>query len=187
MADLASTDVTLTLQALENGQTVHRVGSKEKRTVVKIAFGDGALTYPANGVPMPTTAGAYGFVRNLTDLRLIDTNDASGLVWKYDRENKKLRAWQSNNAAATASQATHSHTLHFQTSAAANAVTAAANALRTPAAAFDVAGVADSLGEGGVVTVQPAITVTKAAAEALVELGNVAVAAQVLYAEAVGW
>ena len=45
----------------------------------------------------------------------------------------------------------HSHVLHFQTAAAANAVTAAANQLRTAAAAFDVAGVPDSTGEGGVV------------------------------------
>lgn len=50
----------------------------------------------------------------------------------------------------------HTHTLHFQTSAAANAVTAATNSLRTAAAAFDVAGVANSSGEGGVVSVAAA-------------------------------
>ena len=47
--------------------------------------------------------------------------------------------------------AVHTHVTHFQTAAAANAVTAAGNQLRTPAAAFDVAGVVDSAGEGGVV------------------------------------
>jgi hypothetical protein len=75
--------------------------------------------------------------------------------------------------------AAHRHVLHFQTSAAANAVTAAANSLRTAAAAFDVAGVANSSGEGGVVDVTagtpagtnsaPAFTGTAVTAAALVE------------------
>lgn len=52
-----------------------------------------------------------------------------------------------------AALAAHRHTVHFQTAAAANAVTAAANQLRTAAAAFDVVGVADSAGEGGVVDI----------------------------------
>jgi hypothetical protein len=45
----------------------------------------------------------------------------------------------------------HDHVLHFQTVVAANAVTAAANQLRTAAAAFDVNGVVNNVGEGGVV------------------------------------
>ena len=59
--------------------------------------------------------------------------------------------------------AAHTHVLHFQTSAAANAVTAAANQLRTAAAAFDIAGVVDSAGEGGVV--QAAATAAQAGTE----------------------
>jgi hypothetical protein len=77
--------------------------------------------------------------------------------------------------------AAHRHVLHFQTSAAANAVTAAANALRTPAAAFDVAGVANSSGEGGVVDASagtPAGTIefsgTAVAAAALAEAASLA-------------
>lgn len=69
-------------------------------------------------------------------------------------DNGYLVAWVpgSSSIKAWAPRSAHSHTLHFQTSAAANAVTAAANALRTAAAAFDVAGVANSSGEGGIVT-----------------------------------
>lgn len=80
---------------------------------------------------------------------------------RFDFTNNKLLAFKGGTftPAGTISAPTftgdalaaHRHVLHFQTSAAANAVTAAANALRTAAAAFDVAGVANSSGEGGVV------------------------------------
>ncbi|MBN2131779.1 MAG: hypothetical protein JW741_19925 [Sedimentisphaerales bacterium] len=49
--------------------------------------------------------------------------------------------------------AAHGHTLHFQTGAAANVVTAAANQLRTAGAAFDVQSVVNTSGEGGIVQV----------------------------------
>lgn len=75
--------------------------------------------------------------------------------------------------------AAHRHVLHFQTGAAANAVTAATDQLRTAAAAFDVAGVANSAGEGGVVDVSggtpagtnsaPAFTGTQIAADTLLQ------------------
>ena len=77
-----------------------------------------------------------------------------GYTFKYDYTNSKVMAFRT---------ATHTHVLHFQTTAAANAVTAAANSLRTAAAAFDVAGVADSTGEGGIVN---------AAAAAEAEVGS---------------
>jgi hypothetical protein len=54
-------------------------------------------------------------------------------------------------------QSAHTHVLRFQTAAAANAVTAQANQLRTAAAAFDVAGVNDNSAEGGVVGTGTAI------------------------------
>jgi len=86
-----------------------------------------------------------------------------GFSFQVDYVNKKILVYSSAGftPAGTISApiftgsalATHRHTLHFQTSAAANAVTAAANQLRTAAAAFDVAGVANSAGEGGIVDV----------------------------------
>lgn len=175
MADLVAADVTITVQ---KQRILAGSPGGIRMNLVKIVFGDGALTYPAAGVPLPAFS-KFGFMRELESLMLTDKNDAVGLDWKYDHDNKKLRAWQTAASASTA----HTHTLHFQTAAAANAVTAAANALRTPAAAFDVAGVVDSAGEGGIVNATP--TVSPAAAS--VELGNVAVAAQTLYGYAFGW
>lgn len=85
MTDLASTDVTVTV----NERTI--VG-KKRRNRVTIAFGDGALTYPSGGVPMPAF-GSFGMIRNLDFLTVFDEDDASGIVWKYDRTNNKLRGY----------------------------------------------------------------------------------------------
>lgn len=85
MPDLAATNVTVTV---EDQQIV----GKQRRNLVKITFGDGALTYPANGVPMPTKE-KFGMVRNLRSLVFYDTDDSNGLTWKYDVVNNKLRAW----------------------------------------------------------------------------------------------
>jgi hypothetical protein len=94
-------------------------------------------TYATNGVAVTAAQVGLGTIESL----VIDP--AGGYVFEWDKAAGKVKAYRS---------AAHTHVLHFQTSAAANAVTAAANSLRTAAAAFDVAGVADSTGEGGVVT-----------------------------------
>lgn len=85
MPALASTDLTITVEAKE------RV-VKHRRNRVKIAFGDGALTYPSGGVPLPGF-GKFGMKRNLDYILVTDSNDAVGVIWKYDQANKKLRAY----------------------------------------------------------------------------------------------
>jgi len=97
MTDLVAADVTITVQtpstvagkAWISGQG----GGRQRKTLVKIAFGDGALTVPSGGVPLPTAATSYGLVRSLSHLTLLDSEDAQGTVWKYDFENKKLRGY----------------------------------------------------------------------------------------------
>lgn len=92
MADLASTDVTITVEE-------RTIVKKKRRNRVKIVFGDGALTYPSGGVPMPAF-GSFGFVRNLDFLILIDSSAATGTVWKYDKANAKLRGFEGDYAQA---------------------------------------------------------------------------------------
>ena len=86
MAALASTDVTLTVTEVAN--FVRRIPP-----LVKIAFGDGALTYPSGGVPLPTTPASWGLRGVLNYIVLVDADDATGIVWKYDYVNKKLRGY----------------------------------------------------------------------------------------------
>lgn len=102
-------------------------------------YGTGNLgTYATSGIAV--TAAQVGLGR--IDSLVIDP--AGGYTFEYVPSTGKVKAYVGSNS--------HTHVLHFQTSAAANAVTAATDQLRTAAAAFDVAGVANSSGEGGIVS-----------------------------------
>lgn len=82
MADLASSDVTVTLSE-------RRIVAKKRRNILTITFGDGAKTYPAGGVPMPAF-GSFGMTRQLDFLNVLDDSAGPFLV-KYDKTNNKLR------------------------------------------------------------------------------------------------
>ena len=101
MADLASTDVTLTIQKL-------RRTARARTNSVKIAFGNGTLTYPlaGGGVPLPASPLLWGLRLSIEDIVLADANDGSGILWKYDRENHKLRGYISGVTVAAAGSAT---------------------------------------------------------------------------------
>lgn len=119
-----------------------------------IAFDD---SYPTGGESL--TPAMLG----LGTIDFISIGNKGGYVFEYDYANQKVIVYGAGGFTPTGTNtapaftgsalAAHRHVLHFQTSAAANAATAAANSLRTAAAAFDVAGVANSAGEGGVVDV----------------------------------
>jgi hypothetical protein len=86
MADLVAADVTVTVDE-------RTIVGKKRRNRVTITFGDGAKTYPAGGVPLPAF-GSFGHIRNLDYLTIFDVDDASGIMWKYDRTNNKLRGYR---------------------------------------------------------------------------------------------
>lgn len=85
MTALAATDITVTFGT-------RRIHGKQKRNAVKLAFGNGTLTYPSGGVPIPAV-GVLGMVRNLEHLIIYDQDAGSGIIWKYDTTNSKLRAY----------------------------------------------------------------------------------------------
>src|SRR5262245_28317816 len=85
MPDLTAAHVTITVQAIQIHDNI-------RRNLCSLSFGDGALTYPTGGVPLPT-ATAWGMTAELRYLILLDPNDASGILWKYDLMNHKLRAY----------------------------------------------------------------------------------------------
>jgi len=87
MADLVAADVTVTANPLD-----FTIVGRHRRGLAKITFGDGAKTYPASGIPLPAI-GNFGMVRNLDALILHDADDAHGIVWKWDKENHKLRGY----------------------------------------------------------------------------------------------
>jgi hypothetical protein len=85
MPALDADDVTITIEE-------RRIEGKKKKCRIKIEFGNGTLTYPSGGVPMPAFS-SLGLKRNLDFLSIIDSDDAQGIVWKYDKDNNKLRAY----------------------------------------------------------------------------------------------
>src|SRR3990167_155932 len=91
MTAIVAADVTLTIER-------RAIEGKPRRNRVKIVFGDSALTYPSGGVPMPGFA-SWGMKRNLDYLTVFDENDASGVIWKYDTTNNKLRGYAMRNHA----------------------------------------------------------------------------------------
>ncbi len=95
MADITSADVTYTyVQALTpQGYSDSIAGTPARRTnVVGVAFGDGALTYPAGGIPL--TKVGLGMAAQIDLVRVIDTSDASDTaIWTYDRSANTLRGY----------------------------------------------------------------------------------------------
>lgn len=169
MADLVVGDVTVTIER-------RSIEGKTRRNRIKLTFGDGVDTYPSGGVPMPV-AGNLGMKRNVDFLTVFDENDASGIMWKYDKDNHKLRGYvMSNHAhkfviANGAPQATGSGDLHM------SAITGSADAtLRTTQGSGVTLNTGTPVGSGGDRTLLTEL-----------EAGVYVVPAQTIYVEAVGW
>lgn len=95
MPALVATDVTVTIQS--------QVISNRKRYVMgTIAFGDGALTYPTAGVPLPANS-AFGMIRDI-DVLLIDgqtsTAPTSAYLVRYNKADHKLQLFEEEAVAA---------------------------------------------------------------------------------------
>lgn len=168
MADIAAADVTYTQQ-----EGTQKSGPSDPRFsgVFKIAFGDGSLNYPANGIPL--TKAKLGCPNNIDEFVILDASDGDGKMYKYDRENGKLRIY--NTVAAHA----HDFLVKGGTAAASTDALNIKTAIIGKESATDATALgADSATKGGVL----ASTATTGS-----EMGNTAVAATVLYAKVVGW
>jgi hypothetical protein len=165
MADIASSDVTYSALARRkvNGSPSRWVN------VVTAAFGDGALLYPAGGIPL--LKASMGLPNVIEGLKIMDAHSANGYVYKWDKTNNKLRIYQAPN---------HTHDMKYIggiTATEAVAIQGGDTLGKNAATDRTVAG-ANSATKGGVVAV---------AAGALVELGNVALAAASLVLEVSGY
>lgn len=89
MVAIASTDVTLTLS--EETRQNHK-----KMNKVSLAFGNGTLTYPSGGVPLPAI-GNFGMVTALDGLVYLEPDAGNGFVYKYDQSAHTIRIYQGDN------------------------------------------------------------------------------------------
>lgn len=87
MADFAASDVAVTIEK----QTILR-GSPggQRRNIVKIVFGDGALTYNTGGVPMPAAA-KFGMLKHVDFIQIFQNSITTvAYIWTWDKTNNKL-------------------------------------------------------------------------------------------------
>lgn len=165
MANIAAGDVTYVLK------NQRKLGDSRSMNRVELAFGDGALTYPAGGIPL--TIGKLGCPTVVESLVVVDKG-TSGYSFMYDQSAQKLVVWQ-------APAQTHSHDLKFMASQTHDATVGLnASALgKNTATNVTVEGV-NSVTLGGVLS-------STLAAAALAQASTVAIAAQTIEVEVIGW
>lgn len=81
MADIASSDVTYSVLKQR------RMSNSQASNLVRLSFGNGALTVPANGIPL--LKGKMGCPANIESLKVVDQG-LSGYVFQYDQSAEKL-------------------------------------------------------------------------------------------------
>jgi hypothetical protein len=86
MADLAASDVTVNLS--QQGREFLGMGSRV--SMPSISFGNGILTYPAGGVPMPALT-ALGMYKGIGRAWALPNGDGKDYV--FDRANHKLKIY----------------------------------------------------------------------------------------------
>lgn len=86
MADILAANVTYTI-------TDRKVVDGVRHIWGRIAFGDGALTYAAAGVPLTTSK--LGLLRNVNSLVVLESN-ANGYRYEWDKSANTLRILRQN-------------------------------------------------------------------------------------------
>lgn|SRR3972149_3257837 len=168
MADIAASDVTYVLlnkRISDNGRRMNRV---------RLSFGNGALTYPANGIPL--TKGKLGCPNDIESLVIVDQG-VSGYKFQYDQSAEKLVIMQ-------APAQSHAHDLKViggQAAAGTAALAHYATDIMGKEAVTDATfAKAASATKGGVIS-------ETLAAAAFAEASAVAITAQVIEVEVMGW
>ena len=93
MTALASTDVTVTIASI-------KVSGRKKVVDGTITFGDGALTYPTAGVPLPAIS-AFGFKRNMDSIVFYGVNElTTDYAVKYNPTSHCIIMYEEEGTAA---------------------------------------------------------------------------------------
>lgn len=166
MADLAASDITYTILQRE------RTSRSKLRVRARLAFGNSSLTVPANGIPI--TKGSLGCPNVIESMVIVDQG-TSGYKFQYDQSAEKIVVMQ-------APAQTHTHNIKYIGGiTATEPVAIDSNEVLGKNAATDrtIVG-ANSATNGGIVS-------ATLAAAALAEASTVAIAAQTIEVEVVGW
>jgi hypothetical protein len=85
MPAITSADVTVTVNPSD--RDIAGPGSFKNMTMAQVAFGNGTLTYPTGGIPLPDI-GKFGFNKGVDAGLVMPPLD--GFQYKYDKTNHKL-------------------------------------------------------------------------------------------------
>jgi hypothetical protein len=92
MAAFAATDVIVAVTRQ------NKIG-KMRKSYGTLTFGDGSLTYPTAGVPLPAI-GQFGFVSYMDSLEVFGNNArTSDFVYRYNKSANKLLMYCSHDTA----------------------------------------------------------------------------------------
>lgn len=150
MADIAASDVTYTvLQQRREGGRV--------KNLVRMAFGNGTLTYPANGIPV--SKAKLGCPNTIESLVVVDQG-ASGYRFQYDQSAEKLIVMQAALVVTKGAVLSSG-----EVGVSADAATATLNNN----------------------TIAASLTLKSASPAQIVEASTMAIAAQTIEVEVVGW
>ena len=86
MTDLASTDITITLDPIRDRHILGKI----KMGVGTVQFGDGALTYPYGGIQMPAV-GVFGMNKVIDAMNVMNGLSGGGYEYRYDKTNRKIK------------------------------------------------------------------------------------------------
>lgn len=102
MAEMASTDVTVTVN--QQDRNCAGVGAPKNVVVATVTFGDGALTYPATGIPLPAI-GNFGLHKGI-DFVAFQGKLGAGYTYNYDSTNHSIEIWNAGTELSGAVAAT---------------------------------------------------------------------------------
>lgn len=167
MADIAAANVAYTMVKQST------LADSRKMNVVKLVFGDGSLTYPSGGIPL--TKGKMGCPVTIDSLVVFDQG-TSGYKYQFDKTNMKLIIMQ-------APAQTHGHDFTIVKGA-----ILASSELGLSADATSATVNNDTIAATRVLAkaTGPVASETLAAA-ALAQASGVAIAAQTIYVEVIGY
>lgn len=114
MPALAASDLTVTVLD-------QNIVGRKRHIRGTLTFGDGALTYPTGGIPLPGFA-AFGFIRNLETLEIYGVNErTTDYMTRYGPTNNTLLLYDEEAVAAggplleaLTSEAPAARTYHFR-------------------------------------------------------------------------
>jgi len=95
MPDIALANVTVTLPPL----TRYNPPGQPNISYPQVTFGNGTLTYPTGGIPLPPAPAVFGFLKAIIFVTIMATTDAYNYV--YDTVNNTIRIFNKTGAELT--------------------------------------------------------------------------------------